>query len=221
MEYEGPSVDDMDNVRALNRRFLEVFGGRGAAGFGGLGQTALSERQLERLSRAPFLLFSFRESDSDFWQRLLCDDPQLELTPVDRNDDDSVRELTVAALGFLWQLSRRNPFAARVVSGAPVSWCEHLAGTTLMSLLQRASRQPELLLPRFSDQDAVWRRLLAGGVSPKRNLQLMSHQSALQVMLTRATPLGYERLPAAACGIRRPAQRVAERRRRDAPGTEV
>lgn len=210
MDYEGPTADDLDNVSALNRCFLKLFAGSGVPGCGGLGERQLSEAELARLSVAPFLLFSFRESDQAFWDQALSDHPQLELSAETVPLDPGVRELTVAALGFLWQLSRRNPYAARIVSGAPMSWCQQLARVTLMTLTERAARLPGLLVPRFQQQDDVWRRLLESGVSDEQHLQRMSHQSALQNMLTRSQPTRYDRLPAAACKSRRPERRVAE-----------
>jgi len=219
MDYQGPTADDLDNIRALNRCFLKAFCGSGVAGPGVLGDRRLSAVQLSRLSAAPFLLFSFREHEHDFWLHVLSDELQLDLTSQGTPLDVRVHDLQVAALGFLWQLSHRNPYAARVVSGAPVSWCEQLAGQTLMRLLHCAAHRADLLVPRFEGQDRLWRRLLHSGVSAKRQLVLMSHQSALQSMLTRSKPLAFERLPAAACSITPPQQRIAERQQ--APGADA
>ena len=62
MEYEGLSRDDLDNVRALNRVWLELEGSA---------ELRSSTRRLERLAAAPFLLFSFCEHDDATWSRLL------------------------------------------------------------------------------------------------------------------------------------------------------
>lgn len=209
MDFEGLTADDLDNVRALNRCFLELHAGNAVPGCGGLGGRRLSEAQLGRLSAVPFLLFSFRESDGDLWDRLLGEDPQLELGPAEIPCDMQVRELAGTALGFLWQLSRRNPFAARVVSGAPAKWCLQLSGVTLMSLMKRVAGQADLLIPRFRDREDVWRRLLASGVSARRQLQQVSHHSAMQGMLMRRQS-GQDRLAAAACRFRVPDRRVAD-----------
>lgn len=221
MEYEGPTADDLDNVQAMNRCFLSVYAGNGAPGCGPLGRRRLRESELARLSAAPFLLFSCHECDTALWERLLGDDPQLELTSTDTPSDPRIRELTVAALGFLWQLSRRNPFAARVVSGAPVRWCQVLASVNLMTLTERVAGLGELLVPRFHGQDDVWRRLLGGGVSSVRQLRLMSHQSALQSMLTQAPPPRAERLSAAACRMSGPQHRVAASQRNGVADKQV
>ena len=64
MEYEGLCRDDLDNVHALNRAWLELDGSA---------EQRLSVRRLERLAATPFLLFSFRERDDRYWTRLLQD----------------------------------------------------------------------------------------------------------------------------------------------------
>ncbi len=202
MEYQGPTTDDLANIHALNRLFLRAISGSAAEGFDGVAGRRLTELQLLRLAGVPFLLFSFRERDDDYWQRVLADDSQIDLIDSGNPRDEQIGQLQVAGLSFLWQLVRRNPYAARVVSGATVSWCERVAGLTLVSLLQKAATRGDLLRMRFTDDDRVWRRLLQNGISAQRQTRLASHHSALQSMLTRAPEPIYDRLSAAACRIR-------------------
>ena len=204
MHYQGPSAADLDNIRALNRCFLDAFAGYGRAG---PLQSALSESQQVCLGNAPFLLFSFREGESDFWAQVLSQDRQMELVGTAPAPDGDTRDLQVAGLSFLWQLSRRNPYVVRLVSGAPVSWCERIAGFTLISLLDRTSYRSDLVVPRFRDQDHIWQRLLNGGISTQAGLRTMSHQCVLQMMLMHARPVNYERLPAAAASLPMPRRR--------------
>lgn len=211
MDYKGPTADDLANVNALNGAFLRVLDRVEGVVIHGLSRPRLTEPQMQRLAAAPFLLFSLREHDSEYWQHILRDDEQPDLFDGNRTPGDAVRELQLAGLGFLWQLSRRNPYAARIVCGAPSTWCERLADITLVSLLNRAAHRDDLLVARFPEQQKVWNRLLQSGVSSKRHLQLMSQHFALQAMLTRAQRARHDRVPAAACGLRTPAQRVAER----------
>jgi len=189
MLYQGPSTDDLDNIRALNRRFLKTLSSAGDLVCGGLSRRRLSESQQAHLGRAPFLLFSFREDESDFWKQVLSDDAQLRLLPAGRPLDSMTRELQVAGLSFLWQLSRYNPYAVRIVSGAPYSWCEQVAALPVATFLHRTSERTDLLVPRFRDQADVWQRLLKSGISPDAKLRAMSHQSAFQAMLTHAAPV--------------------------------
>lgn len=207
MEYLGPTTDDLANIRALNRYFLGVVSESDTAVFAGIAAKRLTEEQRLWLASAPFLLFSLREQDDDYWQCILTDDPQIDLIDSGNAPDEKIGQLQMAGLGFLWQLVRRNAYAARIISGAPVSWCEHLAGLTLLSLLQRAAWRGDLLRIRFPDEDNVWRRLLGHGVSSRRQIRLISHHAALQAMLTRGQESHYDRLSAAACSVQTPVKR--------------
>lgn len=207
MDYQGPTSDDLANISALNRCFLMAISASEADGPGEIAARRLSDSQLSRLAGAPFLLFSFREQDNDYWQRLLSEDRQLDLIELSKPLDERIRQLQVAGLGFIWQLSRRNPYAARIISGAPVSWCERLAESTLIHLLDRAAHRSDLLRVRFQDKSWVWRRLLGNGVSAKRHLRQTSHQCALQVLLTCGQTSQYDRVPSAACNMPTPATR--------------
>ena len=202
MEYEGLTNDDLANIHALNRAFLIAVSGCAAEGLGEIARRRLTDLQLTRLASAPFLLFSFREQDDDYWRRVLEDDSQIDLIDSGNPRDEKIGQLQVAGLSFLWQLVRRNPYAARIVSGAPVGWCDRLAGLTLVGLLQKAATRGDLLRMRFPDEAAIWRRLLENGSGSRRQARLASHHSALQALLTRAPESQYNRLSAAACRIR-------------------
>jgi hypothetical protein len=212
MDYQGPTSDDLANISALNRCFLMAVSGSEADGLGEIAARRLTDSQVSRLAGAPFLLFSFREQDTDYWQRLLSEDRQLDLIELSKPLDERIRQLQVAGLAFIWQLSRRNPYTSRIISGAPVSWCERLAESTLIQLLDRAAHRSDLLRIRFQDKSWVWRRLLDNGVSAQRHLRQTSHQCALQVLLTYGRNSQYDRVPAAACNMRTPATQEGPRR---------
>lgn len=211
MEYEGPTRDDLANIDALNRAFLVAMSDSPVTGFGVIIERCLTDSELSRLASAPFLLFSLREHDGEYWERVLKDVPQIDLMHSPGTPDDNIRQLQMASLGFLWQLSRRNPYAARIVSGAPVSWCERLADLTLVTLLRFAATRNDLLSARFPDDDKLWGRLLGNGISARYKARLTSHQCALQAMLTRQHGPAYNRVSAAACHMQRPAQRDSPR----------
>ena len=198
MRYPGPTTDDLANVQALNRHYLNAVRSPGGIGISVPGVRRLTPAQCTRLAATPFLLFSYRERDGELWQSVLGDGPQLALLPATEPPPESLKELCTAGLSFLWQLSRRNAYAARVVSGAPVHFCERLATSTLISLLRRAAHRSDLLVPRYGEEQAVWRLLLTAGVSSTRQIQAMSHQSALQGLLTVAELAQHAKLPAAA-----------------------
>lgn len=198
MQYQGPTTDDLVNVFALNRHFLRTQLGPGAAHGAAADVRRLTPVQRSRLAETPFLLFSVREQDHDLWEGIFAEDPQLGLAPANEPRDNAVQELKMAALSFLWQLSRRNAYAARVISGAPVEFCERLANATLIRLLRRTADHVDLLVPRYGAEHDVWRRLTGSGVSATRRLQSMTQQAALQHLLTRGALPEYQPLQAAA-----------------------
>lgn len=204
MHYQGPSAADLDNIRALNRCFLGTLAGSGRAG---MPEADLSESQRRRLGRAPFLLFSFRETEEDLWEQLLSQDTQLDLISTTPALDADIRELQVAGLSFLWHLSCRNPYVVRLVTGAPINWCERVAELTLIGLLSRTAHRTDLVTPRFRHQEPIWQRLLTSGTSGEAALRNQSHRSVLQAMLTSARPVNYERLQAAAASLPTPKRR--------------
>jgi hypothetical protein len=179
MEYQGLTMDELANVHELNRAWLKLTG------------------RAERLAAAPFLLFSFREHDDDLWQRLLADASQRELFDDRLSCGDELYGLQAAGLGFLWELSRRNPYVARIVGGAPLDWCRRLASETLFRVLDCAACR-DLIEPRFALEAAVYRRVTA-------------HTAALQSMPTRGIDWSAGRLTDAACRMRGPARRVADK----------
>ena len=210
MEYEGPTAEDLVNIRALNAAFLGATNHAERTVTGGVSHGPLSDVEIQRLSMAPLLLFSLREEDTEYWDHVLADDTQGSLLPATDPPDDAILQLQAAGLGFLWQLSRRNAYTARLVCGAPAKWCDRLARTTLVALLRRTASRGDLIVPRFRTQDHVGLRLLQSSVSEHPERQQMSRQLALQAMHTRSRPVHYQRLAAAACAFSAPLQRVVD-----------
>jgi hypothetical protein len=204
MEYEGLTQDDLANVRALNRAWLRL-GPQDAKGL-----PRLSGKRLERLASAPFLLFSFREHDDRWWKSLLEGGPQQDLLkerPINASD---LMVLQSAGLSFLWELARRNPYVARVVSGAPLSFCELIAAGTLVQVLD-CGAWCQVIEPRFDDTSALHKRLWRRGGSALQELRVFAQIGALQTMLTSRELVPYRRMPAAACRMPQPAQQVADK----------
>jgi len=200
MEYEGLSQDDLANVTALNRAWLRLDCDP---------ERRLSVARLERLAATPFLLFSFREQDDARWSWLLSDRRQqdiLEQKPVVTGE---LRQLQAAGLGFLWGLARRNAYVARIVSGAPLAWCEQIATATFVRLLDCA--RFEAIEPRFAPGTAMHRCLLRQGGAPERKTRDFAQISALQSILTNGHAEQYGRLPAAACRMSRSDRQVANK----------
>ncbi len=220
MEFSGPERADLADVQSLNHAFLECVRSDRS------GQTlreqlppslqpviaAISDLQIRRLAASPFLLLSLRESDDDYWDRLFAQGPNGDLFNSTRIASDATHRIVAATLGFLWQLVRRDPHAARLVCGASVNWCEQLAARTLLGLLQLVADRSDLLGPRLAGSEAFWRRLLGPGLSSERNIRSAAHLCALQTVLTDNAAKPYNRLRAAACSAPVPTLSVARRR---------
>ena len=198
MEYEGLTADDVTNVRALNRAWLRL-------ATTGAGRVADADRRGKRLGDAPFLLFTLRESETELWSTLLGDQPQPDLFAA--CPEGGQRELQVACLAWLWELARRNPYVARVVAGAPLTWCERIAACPLVRLL-RSAADADLVRPRFSEDSPMYRRLLLRGGSALRGARRAAQVAAMQAMLTGTDAMQSRGLPAAACRLEAPSRRL-------------
>ena len=209
MEYQGPEPADLTNVCALNIAFLDWLRARNGSEASTLSRSpeilealaGMGRCQLERLSRAPFLLMSFREYDENQWRGLFAERHDADLLHSLEMPDEEAARLIAAGLGFLWQLSKRNPYSARLVSGACLNWCEQLADCTLVELFTRAVSTHSLLEPRMADNQELWQKLLSAGVSAKKDVRRAARVSALQTVLTRSPTSSYRRLAAAACNM--------------------
>ena len=202
MDYEGLTNDDLANVTALNRAWLDLSGRRSH-------RQRLSFARIERLAATPFMLFSYQEQDDALWQRLLGDKHQPDLLDGASCSDVDLLGLQAAGLAFLWDLARHNPYVARIVSGATLSWCDRLATLTLADLLGRVGRR-KIIRARFNEQDSRLERLLASGAGIDSVLREAAQLGVLQSLLTRGRDARYGRLPAAACDLRHPHRKVAD-----------
>ena len=213
MDYRGPRDSDFDNVCALNKALLARLGdGPRASRWLAPLPAPLARRcrrlgalQRERLARAPFLLMSFRETDAEYWASLLAAGRNRELFAAPAGDEAESR-LLAAALGFVWQLSSVNPYAARLLSGATLHWCEQLADQPLVNVLAASTDSGVLGLRRAEDV-VLWQRLLVDGTCANRGRREAARISALQRVLTVAPPVTVAR---AARDLSRPVLGVTE-----------
>ena len=178
MEYEGLTRDHLANVEALNRGWLRCWPESGAS------TGDLKGRLRDRAATAPFLLFSFREQDDDLWSRLLERPHQPDLVDESQQSNDALRAVQFTGLAFIWSLARRNPYAARIITGASSRWCERITSVTLMRVLERTSGR-SLIRPRLETTSLMHKEFAQIG--------------AFQSMLTTGQPASNGRLKAAAC----------------------
>lgn len=220
MQYRGPDPTDFANVLVLNRAFIAWQRARPPQPIQDCTSVPdirarladLTGEQRERLARTPFLLMSLAEDDEPRWRSLFAEQQTRDLLQCMQTRDEAATRLTAAALGFLWQLAHRNPYAVRLVSGASLAWCEQLASCTLMDLFARAMEDPGLLAPRMAGYPEFWDKLLTAGVSNRRDLRRAGRVTALQTMLTRGPMRTYRPLAAAACRMPQAAIRKTGKR---------
>lgn len=197
-EYPGPQEDDYANVLALNSAFIKA-------------TSDLKGPQRGRLAATPFLLFSLRENDTEWWRQVLTDNPQRDLIDHTMLEDPVLRCVQTAALSFLWQLARRNAYAVRVVSGATIAWCEIVSELPLLTLLDRVGARADLMQSRLQAPDDIGGKLMGSGASSSMTLRRSSQLCALQTLLTRASSEMNSRLPSAACNLSGPMRKLLKK----------
>jgi len=219
MDFQGPEAADLANVHSLNQAYLDELRRHDANASGtvsGIFNVAAELGSLNRakaalLAQCPFLVFALPEAADSRWTRLFSDDEQADLFGGHARPPESGARLVAATLGFLWELTRRNPYAARLVSGASLDWCERLADSSPVRVFRFAGGEPNLLAPRLALRTEFWTKLLGAGISEDREIRRAAQLCALQTVLTRQPAVHYHRLPAAACLMPAPAMRVADR----------
>lgn len=206
MDFHGPEPADLVDVRSINIAFLEYLSGpEGETLRCELPTTlqpvvaALTERQIQRLAHVPFLLLTLNETDEAYWSRAFDDNSMRDLFAANHSSVDPLGRIASAALAFQWQLTRRNLYAARLISGASLSWCEQLASRTLLRVLQCAVENQGLVAPRMAEHKIFWTRLLGAGLSSVQEVRRAAHLSALQFMLTPGNAARRRLWKSAAC----------------------
>jgi hypothetical protein len=220
MEYRGPEPADLANVEALNQAFLRwlrerpddpAFDGEVAPGISARIR-GIKDHEIERLARAPFLLMSLNEEDERRWRDVFANAPCMDLLDARYRCGEVENRLTLAVLGFLWQLARRNPYTTRLVSGVSLNWCEQLSALPLVALYAQVDRCSPLQ-PRLAKDGELWRKLLEAGVSARQEVRWAARVSAMQTVITGSPAATRRPFAAAACNMPAVSMRVAARNR--------
>jgi hypothetical protein len=190
MTFEGPESRDYENVVSLNLAWLECLKHDRAAGTGpAAGPSPHVERlrqlnatESARLAESPFLLFSFRERDHEFWDQVFARRVGSDL--FDTPQTGMLATLTHAALGFVWQLAGRNPYALRLFCGASLYWCECIADLTFIRLLDAVRSARDVPVLRLAGNRKLWEKLTHEGVSRNNRTRHAAQFAALQTILT-------------------------------------
>jgi hypothetical protein len=157
---------------------------------------ALDARQCRSLAGTPFLLFSLGEGGGRLWQRAFLGKVDL----LDRPTQRRWVPFTTAAIAFLWHLSRRDPYCARLFSGASRAWCTQLADCCLVSVTEQALKVGVSPVPRPLASVGSWDMLITAAASERPETAVTARIAALQtVLMDRRRPSGS--LAAAACRV--------------------
>ncbi|MEJ2298117.1 MAG: hypothetical protein P8X94_06365 [Woeseiaceae bacterium] len=201
MDYQALTTDDLANVRELNRVWLELPGLTPPV--------PLTRQRRDRLAATPFLLFSLQPADEAMWRCLLADECQHDLFRRDQPVSAAKRDLQADGLAFLWSLARRNPYVARLITGAPLGWCERVAALTLVRI-QACARSRDIAEPLLPEESALYRRLFTHGSSGVREKRVAAQLAVMQALLTAGRGPDHGRLAAAACRMPAPRRRIAD-----------
>lgn len=217
MQYLGPDAADIAHVHSLNTAYIAYLAQSPAARLAWPSElSALFEQASPvgraRVARSPFLIFSLAGYDVPRWQSIFASEPEAQLFAERSPPGIAEIEVVSATLTFLWQFVRRSPYAARVVSGASVAWCDALAASTPIELSRIATTTNDLLGLRFRRNTAMWRKMLTAGTSAETVVRSAARITALHTVLTRPVAESYPRVSAAACKIPTPSRSVAETR---------
>ena len=212
MAFEGPTDGDFSNVQALNRVLLDIVAsdaraiampGRLAERLAGLDAAARAH-----VAKAPVLLLSIAEDDAERWAPVFTSRPDRDLFSALNAPPPRVADLAAATLAFLWQLAARDAYAVRVISGAPVEWCQALKRALLVDVLEFCRHEPGLVSLRHADSETFWDRLLTGATADEQSIRLACRLAALQAMLTGSADASRRPTRRAASSMR-PAASVA------------
>jgi len=196
MAFDSPERSDYANLPPINKQYLSLLDREP-----GLRRclsplpealrarlTSLSAAETERLAETPFLLCSFREYDDSHWTRVLNSVATPDLfRPV---SSPALQTVASAGLGYAWHLARENPFTLRLMTGAPLSWCERIAELPFHQLLDAYHRSGESPTIRLGHRQELWRLLLGPGVSRRRELRRAAQFTALHVVLSAPSERG-------------------------------
>jgi hypothetical protein len=190
MTFEGPEPRDYENVVSLNLAWLEWLKHDHVADTGPAeGRSPhverlqqLSAAEAARLAESPFLLFSFRERDHAFWDQVFARRAGNDLFATPQTG--ALATLTHAALGFVWQLAGRNPYALRLFCGASLHWCECIADLTFIRLLDAVRSARDVPVLRLAGHRQLWDKLTREGASRNNRTRHAAQFAALQTILT-------------------------------------
>jgi hypothetical protein len=193
------SSEQLNSVRGLNQRFLDLAGGaadqwdasRSPGGnlmlAAGLAQqlAPLSRTQRAAVASCPYALFDLRFEDQTYWESRLAQTPPLRVAdePLDADVVDFVR----LALFYAWHVSCTASLAAQFLLGMSPATVESFRGVGVNSLPGLAASEAANLSARWRDCAAYWSALIAAAARADppalRRVQLYGLQLAAAARL--------------------------------------
>ncbi len=124
---------------------------------------SLTAQAVRRLAAAPFCLFDPGIASASRWLELRgrAVNDMIQHVESAYFEAEAARSITRRALVYGWHLSRSRPRAACLVFGCTNAAVEALAACSLSVLDAAADRNAPQLRPRWPNQTAFWRELLA------------------------------------------------------------
>jgi hypothetical protein len=197
----GPhlSPEQLNSVRGLNARFLDLAGG-GADAWntsrapggppllgGGVAAMLASLSQLQRAAVAscPYALFDLRFEDEVYWKARLTQ--AVHYRVADEPVDQAVIDFVRLALFYAWHVAHTSSLAAQFLLGMSPATVEALRALAVNSLPALADSEASNLSARWRHSAAYWSALLGAAAradtSALRRVQLHGLQLAAAARL--------------------------------------
>ena len=197
----GPhlSPEQLNSVRGLNARFLDLAGGavvgweaaRAPGGppllGGGVAEmlARLSPLQRAAVASCPYALFDLRFEDEVYWKTRLTQSVQYRV--ADEPVDPAVVDFVRLALFYAWHVAHTSSLAAQFLLGMAPATVEALRGLGVNSLPALADSEAANLSARWRHSAAYWSALIGAAARADtpalRRIQLHGLQLAAAARL--------------------------------------
>ena len=180
------SVEHLNSVRGLNRRFLDL-AGKGPFLPGLKLQLApLSAAQRAAAANCPYALFDLRFADDAYWRGRLQMMDGWRIADEPRADSDTV-DFVRLALFYTWHVASSAGLTAHLLLGMHSHTAEAFRGVAVDALPDLAVAEAANLTARWSGCGTYWAALISAAARPDpaalRRVQLSGLQLAAATQL--------------------------------------
>lgn len=197
--HSGPLLSPrlLGSLGQLNRRFLDLAGGRHVGGGSEWGLhapadlagriAALGDERRNALSQCPYALFDIRFCDDAHWQISLQSGPRWSVADLPPQHPQ-IAEFLQFALFFCWHLAQTQPLSAPLILGMAERTARDLGRVTLDRLPGLIGAQRHHLSLRWANCRSFWCALTSAASCPGsvnlRRAQLFGLQIAAAARLS-------------------------------------